>query len=312
MSLESLGRLARNGGLRCLYGDGEARTPTAYHSGDIQELRWAKKDNLSLPALHRACLEAKLSSRRALEEVKRIETVLGLRVALCDPSSESVVALYKEAAELLLARSGEVTAELLFRWGARMLGMDEAFFAAVQLHVVHLPEPWTLFLKLGEYLAGVARRAPKETTLLAAAGYLEAGRRNVRNQAVLGGGIKGRTEEEELLALVREMELSGLLRGALVGATTLKVRARLLAVGRNDVGHGAVEHGGQDAIEDGVEGIVRLVWAVLVLRLSALLVVLAEDVQHVHAVRVTEVLPAGELDAVPLDGVEDVAHDLGA
>lgn len=207
VSLEELARLARAGSIGCLYGDGEATNPTAYLSEDVQELRWLRGQKLTLPVLHRACREARLSAKRALQEVKRLQTVLGIQSTLQDISAENVVLLYKEAAEMLVRRTGESSYTEIYTWGARLLGMDEAFFHAVRLHVIHSMEPWEIFLKTGEYLLLCARHLPKEPMLAAAVGYLEAGMRNVRTQAVLGRGNKTRAEEEELLALVRELSV---------------------------------------------------------------------------------------------------------
>lgn len=153
------------------------------HDQLLSVFRGATKKIDPAEAVERA-LRAEHLSTALMERVGSLERLLGLDVPALKATPEEVLALVREAQSLLEKEEKTVfQEEVVFTWARRFLAMTEAYLTQVAV-ITGDTTSWAVFTRLGHRLSlHLTETAPNRYTRDLLQGYLEAGRRNLRQAA---------------------------------------------------------------------------------------------------------------------------------
>ena len=184
VSVRQLNNMVRAGTLHPEYPEGKGfRSPRFFREDEVVVAIELKDMKMDLPQLAVLARQAYVSSRQTERLLRQVMHFTGADVPMLSHKRRDVFALYLKVEDELDAHR-DFKPENILEWARTFYAVGEEYLWLIE-QVVEDPEPWKKMLDLASKICKEAPRGefPANRALATAYGFLEAGRRNLRNVA---------------------------------------------------------------------------------------------------------------------------------
>ena len=185
ISVRQLNNLCHSNTLSALYPDGGGLNASRFFDEDAVmaylEIKDKKLDISQLAAITRQAYVISRATERKLEQVMHY---LGLDLPHLSHKRADVLRLYVQVEDALEIADRDLKPEKILEWARIFYAVGEEYLWLIE-EVVEDPEPWKTLLELANtlYKNAPRREFNNDKRLASAYGFLDAGRKNVRNVA---------------------------------------------------------------------------------------------------------------------------------
>jgi Helix-turn-helix domain len=185
MTIRNVHRLCRANVLVASFPEGKGlNSPRFFKEADVMAYLEIRDKKLDISSLATIARQAYVTSRAVERNLERVMYYLGLDQPVLSYKRQDVMRLYIQVEDALDFTQRDVKPEKVMEWARIFYAIGEEYLWLIE-ELLEDPEPWSKLLALASklYDAAPRERFKEDPTLTSVYGYLNAGRRNLRNVA---------------------------------------------------------------------------------------------------------------------------------
>lgn len=183
ISTRQLNRLCHSQTLNAIFPNGKGmRSPRFFKESDVMAYLEIKDKKLDLPTLATLSRQAYVTSRAVERQLEQLMYYLGIDLPQLSHKRADVMRLYVQAEDALEIADRDIKPEKVLEWARVFYAVGEEYLWLIE-NLLEDPEPWKMLLELANDLYKNAPRTKfnNDKKLASAYGFLDAGRKNLRN-----------------------------------------------------------------------------------------------------------------------------------